>query len=230
MTLQTINIDGIGAIVVSKRRGMRHMRISLSHSGEVKVSMPHWASVKAGVEFAKSKTDWINKNRPIKNILEPGLKIGKAHVLTYVTTSGSRISGRIAANEVRILVPAGLDFTDPDVQKRASLTAIKALTMEANKLLPQRLRTLAQKHGLSYRSSLIKNLKTRWGSCSSHKDITLNCFLMQLPWELIDYVIIHELTHTVVLAHGPAFWTEMAKYLPNTPDLRKQMRTRHPAF
>ncbi|HET8992036.1 MAG TPA: M48 family metallopeptidase, partial [Candidatus Saccharimonadales bacterium] len=62
------------------------------------------------------------------------------------------------------------------------------------------------------------------GSCDQSKNITLNLYLMQLPWHLIDYVLLHELTHTVVFKHGPDFWAEMDKYLPDSKSLRSEMK------
>jgi predicted metal-dependent hydrolase len=53
---------------------------------------------------------------------------------------------------------------------------------------------------------------------------------MQLPWELIDYVILHELVHTVVMAHGPKFWDELDKYVNNLAAKRKAIRSHQPAL
>jgi len=76
----------------------------------------------------------------------------------------------------------------------------------------------------------IKRLSSRWGSCDSHQNIVLNLYLMQLPWECIDYVLLHELTHTQILRHGAPFWDAMGKLLPNLAAIRKQMRGYHPVL
>jgi len=95
-------------------------------------------------------------------------------------------------------------------------------------LLPQRLDQLAAQNGLNYSSVAIRQLKSRWGSCSSAKHITLNLFLMQLPWHLIDYVLLHELTHTKVLRHGPPFWEELEKHAPGARKLRREISAYQP--
>lgn len=59
------------------------------------------------------------------------------------------------------------------------------------------------------------------GKLHKSKDITLNTFLMTLPWNLIDYVLIHELVHTKVLHHGVQFWEEFDRCLPNAKQYRK---------
>ena len=93
-----------------------------------------------------------------------------------------------------------------------------------------RLQTLAEQHGYDYKSVSIKQLKGRWGSCSEHKDIVLNCFLMELPWNLIDYVLLHELAHTRVMAHGAVFWNEMARVLPEVQSCRRQIKLHKPTL
>jgi hypothetical protein len=51
---------------------------------------------------------------------------------------------------------------------------------------------------------------------------------MQLPWQLIDYVLLHELTHTTILRHGPDFWRALEAVLPNARVLKKAMREYQP--
>src|SRR5262249_22487168 len=126
--------------------------------------------------------------------------------------------------------PLTLTASDVEVQRIAEAASIRALRRQAEQLLPQRLAGLATKHGFRYRSVAVKRLKSRWGSCDQHKNIVLNLFLMQLPWECIDYVLIHELVHTEVLRHGPDFWAAMARELPDVKRLRKQMRQYQPVL
>jgi predicted metal-dependent hydrolase len=87
---------------------------------------------------------------------------------------------------------------------------------------------LARRHGFAYRSVAIKQLKRRWGSCSSEQDIALNCFFMQLPWHLIDYVLLHELMHTRIMAHGTPFWKALDEYVPDLKTARREIKTYRP--
>ncbi len=88
--------------------------------------------------------------------------------------------------------------------------------------LVRRLKWLASKYGFSYNRVFIRNQKTRWGSCSYKNNISLNMKLVRLPDELVDYVILHELAHTIRKDHSKAFWAEMDKLVGN----RKQMASR----
>ncbi len=72
-----------------------------------------------------------------------------------------------------------------------------------------RLKELATQHGFFYRRACIRNQKTRWGSCSSQNNINLNVSLIKLPEHLQDYVILHELVHTVHKNHSKAFWAKL---------------------
>lgn len=229
MATKQVRIPEIGTVTLYKRRGNRSLRLSIGANGEVRVSLPYWLPYKAGEQFALSKKPWIIDNLPkTETLLRHGHSIGKAHRVYFETSSGSKITTRIAANEIKIGVPPELSIHDTEAQQAAAKASIRALRKEAEVLLPQRLQALAHQTGFSYASVAVKQLKSRWGSCSSTQEITLNLFLMQLPWHLIDYVLVHELTHTKIMQHGPSFWREMERHLPNARSLRKQMSTYQP--
>ena len=95
---------------------------------------------------------------------------------------------------------------------------------EARRKLPQRLAELAEKHGFSYRRVSIRNQKSRWGSCSANNNISLNMKLMALPAELLDYVLLHELLHTRIKNHGPAFWAELELLVPDARKKRERLK------
>ncbi len=78
--------------------------------------------------------------------------------------------------------------------------------------------------GYNYRLKLRK-MKSKWGVCNNKsKTITLNTRLIEKDDEIIKYVIIHELCHTVVFNHSKEFWNEVYKYCPNYKEIRKRMR------
>ena len=70
----------------------------------------------------------------------------------------------------------------------------------------------------------IKNQKTRWGSCSTKGNINLNWLLVMTPLEIIDYVIVHELSHLKVINHSQEFWTLVESILPDYKERRKWLK------
>jgi predicted metal-dependent hydrolase len=216
-------------ITVYKRRSSRSLRLSLAADGKVKVSIPVWAPYRAGVEFARSRQAWIEEQRKPPTLLVTGQPIGKAHHLRFVADRAKTApSGRVSSTEITITYPASMAPSAPAVQAAAEKAAIRALRNQAESLLPQRLKTLSEERDLPYNSVSIKRLKGRWGSCDQHKNIVLNLFLLQLPWDLIDYVLLHELAHTKVLRHGPDFWHLMEQILPDVKQRRKRLRGHQP--
>lgn len=218
-------------ITIYKRRASRNLKLSISSVGQVRVSIPLWAPYASGLKFAQSKAEWIRSQINTDDQLKDGQQIGKAHHLHFIHNQViDNISSRVTGTEVRVYVPLGLENQDADIQSKAKSAAIKALRSQAEALLPIRLANLASKHQYEYASIKIKLLKSRWGSCDHKTNIVLNLYLMQLPWELIDYVILHELVHTKVMRHGTDFWAALESELPNARQLRKQIRSYQPVL
>jgi predicted metal-dependent hydrolase len=95
---------------------------------------------------------------------------------------------------------------------------------KAKAYLTMRINRLANEYGFEFNKLFIRNQKTRWGSCSSKDNISLNMKLLFLPVELQDYVILHELVHTKHKNHGKKFWKAMDKLVGDARGLRNQMR------
>ena len=87
--------------------------------------------------------------------------------------------------------------------------AEQVLRREAGRLIVPLLRQLAADYGFPLRRITVKNMHTRWGSCSSLGNINLSLWLLALPERFITYVLKHELAHLRHLDHSPAFWTEV---------------------
>ncbi len=230
MATKQVTLQDIGSVTLYKRRGNRSLRLTVAATGEIRVSMPYWLPYKAGEQFALGKAAWIRSHK----ITQPagllhGQAIGKAHHLHFAPSpQATRISTRLKHGHIEVSHPSSIAAHDPAVQQAARTASIRALRKEAEQLLPYRLRQLAQREEFNFSSVCVKQLKSRWGSCSSKQEITLNLFLMQLPWHLIDYVLLHELTHTKVMQHGAPFWRELELHAPHAKLLRKEIGTYHP--
>lgn len=198
--------------------------------GQVSITLPFWVPYEAGVTFAKSKQNWIAEHQQNNTAsLIHGQVIGKSHRLYFEASPvATKVSSRVDDAIIRVTHPVACAITDSSVQRAAEKASIRALRAQAEQLLPGRLRELASLHGFSYRSVQVKQLTGRWGSCDSERNIVFNLFLMQVPWPLIDYVILHELTHTNILRHGSDFWSAMKQVLPDTQVRRKAIKAYRP--
>lgn len=217
-------LDNQITLKVSKRSTSRNIRLTIGHDGVVKASIPKWLPYNEAVKFAQTKLNWIKAKTPAPKLLTNHQKIGKNHQLIFKPTDKQSITTRLTNFEATVFYPKSKDLNQPDIQIIAKRLIKRALLMQAKKLLPIRLNQLASQHGFNYSELKIKALKSRWGSCDNHQNITLNLYLMELPWELIDYVILHELNHTRYMQHGPKFWDNLKQTLPNCQELRKQLK------
>ena len=99
----------------------------------------------------------------------------------------------------------------------------KWLARRAKSTLQSWLDEVSATTGLRYEKLCVRAQKTRWGSCSHRKHINLNRALMFLPEELVRYLMIHELSHTVHLNHSRAFWSLVARWAPHYQRYEKQL-------
>ena len=125
-----------------------------------------------------------------------------------------------------LLCPAGTDYYTTEMQKWLHKTFTQAVTLRAKEMLPPRLKELAKEYGFDYNRCTVRNVHTRWGSCSTGGNISLSISLVLLPNELIDYVLLHELCHTVEMNHSEQFWALMDKVTAPTKakELRKRLK------
>jgi predicted metal-dependent hydrolase len=229
MAAKLFEVPNIGTIHVYKRRTSKNIRLSISHDGAVRVSLPIWMPYRAALVFVNQKRTWILSNTR-KGTLQHDQTIGTSHVLQFVSNNSPDIRTRVNDTHAQVYVPNNLDITDPAVQDAAVRAAKKALRNQAERWLPKRLAALAEMNGYSYKSLNIRHLKTRWGSCNNRKEITLNYYLMQLPDDLIDYVLTHELAHTIELNHSPKFWSIVGSHVPDYKERKKLLRAHQPSI
>ncbi|MCQ2472030.1 MAG: M48 family metallopeptidase [Clostridia bacterium] len=101
---------------------------------------------------------------------------------------------------------------------------IEALRQKAKKYLPKRTAYFAEIMGVQYTSLKITSAKTRYGSCSGRNGICYSLYLMQKPVEAIDYVIVHELAHTVHHNHSAQFYALIEKYMPDYKERNRLLK------
>ena len=231
MTQKDFFIKDIGSITVIKKKQIKNVSIRIKTDLSILVSIPFQYPFKVGKEFAVKKQSWINKHlekiKQSENSLlsfDESTKFNtKNHSLILKRTLQKQISFKIDKKNVTVSIPRTMDFKDSFVQEAIKYSIAETLRIEAKEYIPARVEILAQKFGFNYNKVFLKNVKTRWGSCSAKNNINLNIHLMRLPNRLIDYVILHELVHTVHKNHSKKFWDELERVLPNSKTLDKEV-------
>ncbi len=94
----------------------------------------------------------------------------------------------------------------------------------AAQIIPERVEYFAQELSLEYTRVRISSAKRIWGSCSGQNSLSFSWRLAMAPVEVIDYIVVHELTHTIHKNHGKLFWRRVEKSIPNHRELRQWLR------
>lgn len=95
---------------------------------------------------------------------------------------------------------------------------------QARRLIPARIEAFARQFGLEYTKIRITSARTRWGSCTSRNVLSFSWRLVMAPPIIMDYVILHELAHTVEHNHSPRFWARVAAMMPDYEHHRKWLK------
>lgn len=101
---------------------------------------------------------------------------------------------------------------------------IKILRDQTQKLVSEKVAYYSSMMGVTYQRITIRVQKTRWGSCSSRGNLSFNCLLALVPEDVLEYVVVHELCHLIVMNHSERFWEEVHKILPNYAQSRCWLR------
>ena len=95
---------------------------------------------------------------------------------------------------------------------------------QARKVITERVEFFAQQYGFRYKGIRITSARTRWGSCSAVGALSFSWRLIQAPLAVVDYVVIHELVHTVIHNHSKKFWQRLETILPEYHEHRRWLR------
>ena len=226
-----IHIEGIGEINIKRSLTARFIRLKIDKNDGVTLIVPGLVSEKAALQFVYEKSGWIKKNLARKRTLKEQRTIfnetsefkTRFHCLKIQKHSKNTIKSVVSNNFINIWYPEYASVEDERIQIVVRRAIEEAWRIEAKAYLPLRTRDLAKKHGFKVNKVNVKKASTRWGSCSPENNISLNLQLMRLPGNLADYIILHELVHTVEKNHQASFWNLLEKVLPDARKLDKEL-------
>lgn len=186
----------------------------------LEVVLPVGIPTEKGIEFVQEKRDWISRH--IKFLLPEHITyrfLGKTYEMMHThDREDQRHSVQFDDTHVHISSPfnnttPAYDIFHMYLQRRGKL------------FLPERCMQLAEQTGLKPVRITIRGQKSRWGSCSRRRSISLNYKLMQFRPEMIDYVILHELCHLQEMNHSPRFWNLVKQFVPHYKKIDKELNS-----
>ena len=222
-----------GTIALRRSSKATSVKIRVAPNGELRASLPLYAPtffVKHLINGSRSQLrELLSEHRKVSLQFEDGMQIGKSHTLRVQTKAGKTQVSR-HGQQIVVSLSSQQQLNDSAVAEQLRKTVIVALRVEAKSYLPKRLAFLANKYNYVYESVRFSHAGGRWGSCSSSGTISLNIALMKLPFELIDYVIIHELSHTKQLNHSRDFWKLVGSADPDYINHRRILKETSPSI
>jgi predicted metal-dependent hydrolase len=212
-----IFFDVIGEVVFRKSKRAKRLTIRIKAANDIIVTIPFYVTYKQAETFVLEKRVWIKQ--VVEKLHEKTGELTIFHELSEFSTlhhdlqieriEGETVKRKIGNGKILVSIPFTMEVRSKTIQEKIRAAILEAWRKEAKMLLPGRIEILAKQHGFKYSSLSIKNMKTRWGSCTGRNGINLNLHLVRLPQHLSDYIILHELVHTIHKNHGKFFWESL---------------------
>jgi hypothetical protein len=197
-------------LVVRNPRARRYL-LRMRPDGTARVTIPRGGSMAAAREFVDRNLLWLE--RQWQQIQARPRHSAAWHIGSKVLFRGELISLELAGPGGFRLGPEVLPMSEPGANLRPALE--KHLRQLAARELPARLAELAGLHGFAVQRVVVRNQRSRWGSCSARGVISLNWRLIQTPAHVRDYIILHELAHLRHMNHSSRFWQEVKRLCPD---------------
>lgn len=218
-----------GEIVVKRQALSKRLSLRIAPDGRIRISMPLHTPLISAKMLVRSSREQIREiiTEHHKNLVyTKDQPIGKSHHLFFQEGNAAKV--KISKTKIIVNTPPDTDTGSIAIQNLIRPKIAAALRKEAKSYLPRRLEFIARENGFFYKKIRLTHSSSRWGSCSSSGTISLNIALMNLPFELIDYVIIHELAHTREMNHSKNFWTEVSAVDPDYQKHRTMLKKHSP--
>ena len=215
------------SIICSIRKNLRARRISVRivSNAEVVLTVPSRGSVRKAKDFLQSKIAWISR----KTLEYPNkIKIGKylyENGTVWLDERRRWLSWTFSNNRKRTFYQVECDqikISFPEVADEECIL-LKFLMQLARIYLPIRLEACAKKVGVHFQGARIGNQKSRWGSCSSQRVISLNWRILLLDYRIGEYVLYHELAHLKHMNHSKRYWELLETWIANSKSLDKEL-------
>jgi predicted metal-dependent hydrolase len=210
--------------LVRHRRARRYI-LRLAPDGTARVTLPRGGSVEEAERFARRNEAWIEKQLLRQAVRLKSSRVWRAGTEILFRGEPTRLELTGSGQDAR------LRFGDQVVELAAenvSGDARPAVEWHLRRLaaeeLPARVLELAARYAFPVRRVVVRNQRSRWGSCSRRGTVSLNWRLVQTPTAVRDYLIFHELAHLREMNHSSRFWREVERLCPNFAEAEQWLK------
>lgn len=212
-----------------KRARRRTIGLAVSAKG-LSVRAPAWVPVGEIEQFLLSKATWVlDKLRDMQTRAQrpervwqdgmPWAYLGRDYTVQLDPTHRFKGAGvGLVGNTVSVALPHDCG------PERLRDTLQAWMMSQARTCFTERLNHFAPQLGVRWTRLSLSSAATRWGTAKADGSIRLNWHLMALPLELVDYVVVHELSHLREMNHSPAFWAVVASVMPDYAERRRVLQ------
>ena len=193
------------------RRNVKNARLRVCEDGTVQLFVPMAFTDEDVERLLEKKAQWIATKRQFFE-QKSKIQLRRNELLLfgnrYAYFYSSRYQNKIIVNHESRTIQAKRNLLDIAVQE-------KWYKSVARKYISSRVETLSEALLLPYNKLYIRSQKRKWGNCSNEKNISINWRVIKAPEFVIDYIIIHELCHTVIMKHTVRFQTLLRSHCPD---------------
>jgi len=199
-------------LLVRNARARRYV-LRLRRDGTARVTIPRGGSATEARRFAERNHTWLGEQ--LKKPLVPPPASREWRPGSEVLFRGELVRLEIEVNGATTIRFGNEKFAVPDLTANLRPAVEQYLRRLAERELPLRVQEFAALHQLSVQRVTVHNQRSRWGSCSRRRTISLNWRLIQTPPFVCDYIILHELMHLREMNHSSRFWRHVELVCPD---------------
>ncbi len=197
--MKKITKDGL-ELFFKKDLRTKSIRLRLNKQGEVILTAPYFCSEKKALAFAWENEDWIRTqlaNTPQRRIFQHGMDITLFDTPLTITHAPTAKRG-VWIEDNKLFVSGDTSFLHRRVRD--------FIKKQLRNYIQQYAGELAGQINQSVGRITIRDTSSRWGSCSSKRDLNFCWKLALAPEFVLNYIVAHEVAHLREMNHGPQFW------------------------
>ena len=219
--------DATEGWLVRESERARRLTVRVFHSGRVEVVVPSRTSPRTVERFLERHRGWIERKReeakkraiPPTPFPPPRIELAACNESWRLHLAGGAHRVRLQQAGEGLLILSG----DPSDGHGVRLALRRWLTERATDVLAPALAASAREFGFEFERVVVRRQRTRWGSCSTRGTISLNCCLMFQRPQVVRYLLIHELVHTLHMNHSQRFWQRVERHCPDYSALDREL-------